>query len=124
MSFGSRNTKAPSLVRSSITFFTAALTSSSVKSRSDVAAAVEAAKNGTNCDRGAGSPKHKTTAMAVACAIDRKGCSQTSRGHWLEVPGLVPASGALADFAVASTLMAWAASMFLFSSATSSAVLP
>src|SRR4249920_3864344 len=31
LSFGSRNTKAPSLVRSSTTFFTAALTSSSVK---------------------------------------------------------------------------------------------
>src|SRR5262245_17206143 len=31
LSFGSRNTKAPSLVRSSITFLTAALTSSSVK---------------------------------------------------------------------------------------------
>src|SRR5262245_32173865 len=31
LSFGARNTKAPSLVRSSITFFTAALTSSSVK---------------------------------------------------------------------------------------------
>jgi hypothetical protein len=45
----------------------------------------------------------------------------TRRGHWLEVPWPLTgtADGALAAFAVPSTRMAWAASIFPLSSATS-----
>src|SRR6476469_6260362 len=95
LSFGSRNTKAPSLVRSSITFFTAALTSSSVKF-SVVPVAAEAAAGAAGALslvgaaagagviagvlvegwsaalRGAATAKHSAAAIAVARAIETR----------------------------------------------------
>ena len=104
LSFGSRNTKAPSLVRSSITFFTAALTSSSVKFLvGPVAAEVERSDRagvggvflGRRCRRRrsyrwrirrglVGGPqrrrtaKHSAAAIAVARAIETRPRSKPS----------------------------------------------
>src|SRR6476469_4334531 len=105
LSFGSRNTKAPSLVRASITFFTAAFTSSSVNSlvgpvAPEVAAAgaaggagalslvVAAAAAGVIAGvlvegwsaalRGAATAKHSAAAIAVARAIETRPRSELS----------------------------------------------
>src|SRR6476469_8240417 len=108
LSFGSRNTKAPSLLRSSITFFTAALTSSSVKALvGPVALGVAAAAGATAAGvavvlslagaaagagviagvlvegwsaalRGAATAKHNAAAIAVACAIETRPRSKPS----------------------------------------------
>src|SRR6476659_2101571 len=107
LSFGSRNTKAPSLVRSSITFFTAALTSSSVKvlvgavsPEVDAAGATAAGvavalslvgaaagagviagvlRDGWSAAlRGAATAKHSAAAIAVALAIETRPRSELS----------------------------------------------
>src|SRR6478672_7946488 len=102
LSFGSRNTKAPSLVRSSITFFTAALTSSSVKflvvpvasgataAGAAVALSLVGAAAGAGVIagafvegwsaalRGAATAKHSAAAIAVARAIETRPRSELS----------------------------------------------
>src|SRR6478672_338578 len=107
LSFGSRNTKAPSLVRSSTTFFTAALTSSSVKFLVLPVAAEVAAAGATAAGvavalslvgaaagagviagvlvegwsaalRGAATAKHSAAAIAVARAIETRPRSELS----------------------------------------------
>src|SRR6185503_2995624 len=111
LSFGSRNTKAPSLVRSSITFFTAALTSSSVKLlvgpvAAEVAVALSlvgaAAGAGVIAGvlvegwsaalRGAATAKHSAAAIAVARAIETRPRSELSYIiglNFLVIPGAV-----------------------------------
>src|SRR4249919_2406336 len=106
LSFGSRNTKAPSLVRSSTTFFTAAFTSSSVNSLVGPVAAGAAAgataagvavalslvgaadgagviagvlvKGWSAALRGAATAKHSAAAIAVARAIETRPRSELS----------------------------------------------
>ena len=114
MSFGSRNTKAPSLVRSSITFFTAALTSSSVKflvgrgvrggcgRRGAVALSLVGAAAGAGviagvlvegwsaAITGAAAARHNATAIAVARAIEARPRSEPSYIiglNFLVIPG-------------------------------------
>src|SRR6478735_4799190 len=101
LSFGSRNTKAPSLVRSSTTFFTAAFTSSSVNSLvGPVAAEVAAAgaavalslvgaaagagviagvlvEGWSAAITGAATAKHSAAAIAVARAIETRPRSES-----------------------------------------------
>src|SRR6476620_6431684 len=92
LSFGSRNTKAPSLVRSSTTFFTAAFTSSSVNSLVGQVAAAGAAgalslvgaaagagviagvlvEGWSAALRGAATAMHSAAAIAVARAIETR----------------------------------------------------
>src|SRR4249919_2727062 len=107
LSFGSRNTKAPSLVRSSTTFFTAALTSSSVKFLVVPVSAEVAAAGATAAGvavalslvgaaagagviagvlvegwsaalRGAATAKHSAATIAVARAIETRPRSELS----------------------------------------------
>src|SRR6476619_6926478 len=93
LSFGSRNTKAPSLVRSSITFFTAALTSSSVKllvGPLTVGAVLSPGVAGAGVTAGAfvggwsaaitgaAAARHNATTIAVACAIEARPRSKPS----------------------------------------------
>src|SRR6478752_1644310 len=113
LSFGSRNTKAPSLVRSSTTFFTAALTSSSVKFLVGPVAAGAAAGaagalslvgaaagagvivgvlvEGWSADlRGAATAKHSAAAIAAARAIETRPRSELSYIiglNFLVIPG-------------------------------------
>src|SRR6476619_3174261 len=110
LSFGSRNTKAPSLVRSSTTFFTAAFTSSSVNSLvGPVAAEVAAAgaavalslvgagviagvlvEGWSAALRGAATAKHSAAAIAVARAIETRPRSELSDIiglNFLVIPG-------------------------------------
>src|SRR6476619_1315234 len=110
LSFGSRNTKAPSLVRSSTTFFTAAFTSSSVNSLvGPVAAEVAAAgaavalslvgvgviagvlvEGWSAALRGAATAKHSAAAIAVARAIEARPRSELSYIiglNFLVIPG-------------------------------------
>src|SRR6476620_5965377 len=104
LSFGSRNTKAPSLVRSSITFFTAVLTSSSVK----VLVGLIGPEFPPACAAGAGvtagafvggwsaaitgaaAARHNATATAVARAIETRPRSELSYIiglNFLVIPG-------------------------------------
>src|SRR6476619_1974067 len=113
LSFGSRNTKAPSLVRSSTTFFTAAVTSSSVNSLvAPVAAGAAAGAAGalslvgaaagagviagvlvegwSAALRGAATAKQSAAAIAVARAIETRPRSELSYViglNFLVIPG-------------------------------------
>src|SRR6478609_7159883 len=113
LSLGSRNTKAPSLVRSSTTFFTAAVTSSSVNSLVGPVAAGAAAgaavvlslvgavavagvvagvlvEGWSAALRGAATPKHSAAEIAVARAIETRPRSELSYIiglNFLVIPG-------------------------------------
>src|SRR5262245_50862059 len=105
LSFGSRNTKAPSLIRSSTTFFTAALTSSSVKllvGPLTVGAALSLGAAGAGVAAGAfvggwsaaitgaAAARHNAAATAVARATEAKPRSESSyiiELNFLVIPG-------------------------------------